>query len=82
MCFSLLLKGDPSIFGNLDPHPAVKEALKDALDSGDVNISGYPHSAGLVEARSAVAEVSSTNSCQVTHEVSSIDCVACGYIQY
>ena len=64
-----ILLGDPSIFGNLDPHPAVKEALKAVLDDRDVNISGYPHSAGLVKARSAIAEASSTHNCQLTHEV-------------
>ena len=61
--------GDPSIFGNLEPHPAVKEALRAALDSGEAKINGYPHSAGLVEARAAIAEMSSSDSCNLTHEV-------------
>lgn len=56
----------------------MKEALKAVLDNRDVNISGYPHSAGLVEARSAIAEVSSTHNCQLTHEVIvlKIDCLS------
>ena len=65
----LYTSGDPSIFGNLEPHPAVKEALRAALDSGEAKINGYPHSAGLVEAREAIAQMSSSDNCKLTHEV-------------
>ena len=70
-CLVILLytSGDPSIFGNLEPHPAVKEALRASLDSGEAKINGYPHSAGLVEAREAIAQMSSSDSCKLTHEV-------------
>ena len=62
--------GDPSIFGNLEPHPAVNEAVKAVLDGGsDIKVNGYPHSAGLVEARTAIAQMSSSDNCQLTHEV-------------
>ena len=47
----------------------MKEALRAALDSGDAKINGYPHSAGLVEARAAIAEMSSSNDYKLTHEV-------------
>ena len=43
--------------------------MKAVLNSDDININGYPHSAGLVEARTAIAEISSTENCQLTHEV-------------
>lgn len=61
--------GDPSIFGNLEPHPAVKKALRAVLDSSEAKINGYPHSAGLVEAREAIAQMSSSDNCKLTHEV-------------
>ena len=46
--------GDPSIFGNLPPHPAVIEGVKRALESGKYH--GYGHSSGLPEVRAAVAK--------------------------
>ena len=36
--------GDPTVFGNLPPDPAIAQAVKDAIDKGHFN--GYPHSAG------------------------------------
>lgn len=64
--------GDPSIFGNLEPHPAVNEAVKAVLDSKDVNTTGYPHSSGLEVARRAIADSMSTErfkfSCEVRTE--------------
>ena len=69
LCICHCISGDPSIFGNLEPHPAVKEALRAALDSREAKINGYPHSAGLVEARAAIAEMSSSDSYKLTHEV-------------
>ena len=47
----------------------MKEALRAALDSREAKINGYPHSAGLVEARAAIADMSSSESCKLTHEV-------------
>ena len=47
----------------------MKEALRSALDSGEAKINGYPHSAGLVEARAAIAEMSSSDNYKLTHEV-------------
>ena len=47
----------------------MKEALKAALDNREAKINGYPHSAGLVEARAAIAEMSSSDSYKLTHEV-------------
>ena len=61
--------GDPSIFGNLEPHPAVNEAVKGVLDSSDVNTNGYPHSAGLLVARKAIAEHLSTEKHKLSPEV-------------
>ena len=51
------------------PHPAVKQALGAILDSGEAKINGYPHSAGLVEARETIAQMSSSDNCKLTHEV-------------
>ena len=61
--------GDPSIFGNLEPHPVINEAVKAVLDSKEVNTTGYPHSSGLEVARAAVAERFSTETCKLTPEV-------------
>ena len=66
---SCIHAGDPSIFGNLDPHPAINEAVKAVLDSKEVNTNGYPHSSGLVVARKAIAESLSTEKFKLTHEV-------------
>ena len=44
--------------------------MKTVLESKDINTNGYPHSSGLKEARSAIAEISSTENFQLTHEVS------------
>lgn len=46
--------GDPTVFGNLPPHPAVGEALQEAIASGRYN--GYDHSSGVEETRRALAE--------------------------
>ena len=45
--------GDPAIFGNLLPHPAVTEALQRAVESQRYN--GMAHSAGVPEVRESVA---------------------------
>ena len=37
--------GDPTVFGNLPPDPAIAQAVKDAIDTGDYN--GYGHSSGI-----------------------------------
>ena len=44
---SIPLLGDPTVFGNLPPHPAITEALKKAVDTGKYN--GYGHSKGMKE---------------------------------
>ena len=36
--------GDPTVFGNLPPHPVIPQALKNAVDEGKYN--GYSHSSG------------------------------------
>ena len=46
--------GDPTVYGNLPPHPAVEQALKDAIESG--RYIGYEHSSGIEETRQAIAE--------------------------
>lgn len=48
-----LIAGDPAVFGNLPPHPAVNSALKQAVDSNLFN--GMTHSAGALETRQCVA---------------------------
>lgn len=45
--------GDPTTFGNLKASRETIQAVKDSLDKGEYN--GYAHSAGLIEAREAVA---------------------------
>ena len=62
------LSGDPSVFGNLPPHPAVIEGVKRALESGKYN--GYGHSSGLPEAREAVAKEFNRPRAPLTSEVS------------
>lgn len=47
------LSGDPAVFGNLAPHPAVNEALKAAVDSNRFN--GMAHTMGVLEVRESVA---------------------------
>ena len=37
--------GDPTVFGNLPVHEAMKQAVKDALDSGTCN--GYGPAQGM-----------------------------------
>ena len=46
--------GDPTVFGNLPPHPVIIEALKNAVDGGKYN--GYSHSSGLPHVREVVAK--------------------------
>lgn len=46
--------GDPTIFGNMDCHPKVVEAVKKALDNPKIN--GYGPALGLAEARQAIAQ--------------------------
>lgn len=50
--------GDPSVYGNLDPHDFVTESVKEALEKGKFN--GYGHSCGLISARNAIAKKYST----------------------
>ena len=38
--------GDPTVFGNLPVHEAMKQAVKDALDSGTWN--GYGPAQGMI----------------------------------
>ena len=45
--YFISLLGDPTVFGNLPPHPAITEALKKAADSGKYN--GYGHSKGMAD---------------------------------
>ena len=61
------LTGDPSIFGNLPPHPAVIEGVKLALESGEYN--GYGHSSGIPHVREAVAKEFSRPGATLTKEV-------------
>ena len=61
------LTGDPSVFGNLPPHPAVIEGVKLALESGEYN--GYGHSSGIPHVREAVAKEFSRPGATLTKEV-------------
>ena len=47
------ISGDPAVFGNLSPHPAVKESL---IAAASMMYSGMTSTSGLLEARQAVAE--------------------------
>ena len=62
-----LMLGDPSIFGNLPPHPAVIEGVKLALESGQYN--GYGHSSGIPHVREVVAKEFSRPGATFTKEV-------------
>ena len=53
-CRGFVCSGDPAVFGNLPPHPAVNEALKEVAVSGAY--SGMTLSTGLPEAKHCVAE--------------------------
>ncbi|KAJ2713882.1 hypothetical protein H4R19_002027 [Coemansia spiralis] len=46
--------GDPTVFGNFKAHPAVVEAVEEAVRSYSFN--GYPPSVGVPQARDAVAK--------------------------
>ena len=59
--------GDPSVFGNLPPHPAVTEGVRLALESGGYH--GYGHSSGLPEVRAAVAKEFSRPGAPLTAQV-------------
>ena len=59
--------GDPTLFGNLPPHPAVTEGVRLALESGKYH--GYGHSSGLAEAREAVAKEFSRPGAPLTGKV-------------
>ena len=61
--------GDPSVFGNLPPHPAVIEGARQALESGKHN--GYGHSSGIPHVREAVAKEFSRPGAPLTGEVES-----------
>ena len=43
-----LSTGDPTVFGNLPVHEVMKQAVKDALDSGTWN--GYGPAQGMIQA--------------------------------
>ena len=77
ICNFYHLSGDPAVFGNLDPHPAVNEAVRAVLDSSEVNTNGYPHSSGLLVARKAIAEKLSTDKYKLTPEVRKLHCAEC-----
>ena len=62
--------GDPTRFGTLPPHPIVRESVRRALDSG--KYEGYGNSAGLLEARAAVAEAFTCQEAPLTADVSVI----------
>lgn len=49
------MAGDPTVFGNLPPHPECMKALKDAIDTDTFT---YFESAGSRDARQAVADYS------------------------
>lgn len=51
--------GDPTVFGNLEYPPFIKDNLKDIIDSEKFN--GYGHSAGFEPAREAIAHRMSTS---------------------
>ena len=51
---STVYSGEPAVFGNLDPHPAVKEAVKKALDT--IHLAKMAHSAGIPEVRGVIAK--------------------------
>lgn len=67
-CHCCCRSGDPTVFGNLPPHPAVKEAVKKVLEEGKYN--GYGHSSGLEVTRRAVAEEHSIPDAPLTADVS------------
>ncbi|ORY90900.1 tyrosine aminotransferase [Leucosporidium creatinivorum] len=46
--------GDPTVFGNMPPHPAALDAIEASLRSGRAD--GYPESVGYADARQAVAD--------------------------
>ena len=66
--------GDPSVFGNLPPHPAVTEGVRLALESGGYH--GYGHSSGLPEVREAVAKEFSRPGAPLTAQVR-VTCICC-----
>lgn len=49
-----MLQGDPTVFGNMPPHPAALDAIEASLRSGRAD--GYPESVGYADARQAVAD--------------------------
>ncbi|XP_074597628.1 tyrosine aminotransferase [Brevipalpus obovatus] len=61
--FISLSIGDPTIFGNIEPHPAIMEAMIESLKSNKYN--GYLPSNGCESARKAIAEYSSINGLQI-----------------
>ena len=64
----ILRTGDPSIFGNLTPHPSVIDAVKKSLESGAT--TGYGISSGYEIARKAIAEKFSIENHPVSESVS------------
>ncbi len=60
--------GDPSVFGNLPPHPAVVRAMQHVLEEG--TSYSYGTSYGYEKAREAVAEQFTTTTHPLTKDVS------------
>jgi len=58
--------GDPTVFGNLEYPPNIKDNLKNIIDSDKFN--GYGHSAGFEPAREAVAKRMSNSKHTYTKE--------------
>ncbi|KAJ1959148.1 hypothetical protein GGI12_004488, partial [Dipsacomyces acuminosporus] len=56
--------GDPTVFGNFKTHPAVAEAVEEAVRSYKFN--GYPNSVGLADTRAAIAKMYSRPEAQLT----------------
>ena len=67
-----VLPGDPTVFGNFPPHPAVGKALQDVMDQGGPDALGYHHSSGWKPARQAVVDHISrySDNSRLTYEVS------------
>lgn len=56
--------GDPAVFGNLNPHPSVIEAVSRSVSENKSN--GYAPSFGTLNARKAVAQRYTTDLCKLT----------------
>ncbi|XP_065915330.1 tyrosine aminotransferase-like isoform X2 [Dysidea avara] len=68
--------GDPTVFGNLPVHDVMKQAVKDAVDSGTCN--GYGPAQGLAMTRRAVAAHYSTPEAPLTEDDVIMSCGCSG----